>query len=365
MNARWTVTARAAAHVVAVVWALTGSAGAQGKVLPKPATKTAGTPPAAGRKIGGAVALVHHVESPLLECVVSANGATTVIYTKDTKLRFFRVADHMSGDEKKIGKNDNAFPYPIAGLHISPDGERVFGMINASTLAVVTKRPKILHHLRGNVGLTDLALHPNGERLVAGLRGGLVRIWDTTTGKPVKYLQAHAEDIHNLMFFPDGKYFVTSAADNSIRFFSFPDGLKIRELPVPQPPRQMCISSDGAFMVTLNGKSIQTWDLKLFSEDKRFDLPKASTRIAVSDGGKSIAVAHEDGSVSIHDITTGKRRFGWDAHPKHQIVCLRFVHVAGRSLLVTAGKHDDVVYWDVAKLAGSTKKRKKKRRRRN
>jgi WD40 repeat protein len=359
------MTARAAALVVAVVWALTDSAGAQGKAPPGPGNKPADTPPASGRKIGGAVVLVHRVESPLLECVVSANGATTVIYTKDTKLHFFRVVDHMNGDEEKIGKNDNTFPYPITGLHISPDGERVFGMIDASTLAVVTKRPKILHHLRGNVGLTDLALHPNGERLVVGLRGGIVRIWNTKTGKPVKYLQAHAKDIHSLMFLPDGKYFVTSAADNTIRFFSFPDGLKIRELPVSQPPRQMCISSDGASMVTLIGKSVQTWDLKLFSADNRFDLSTSATRIALSDGGKSIAVAHEDGAVSIHDITTGKRRFGWEAHPKHRIVCLRFVRVAGRSLLVTAGKHDDVVYWDVTKLAGSTDKRKKKRRRRN
>ncbi len=321
-----------------------------------------------GRKVEGPVALVLKDKSALVECVVSKNGATTVIYTADTKLHFFKVADHLSGDKKKIGKNDNAFPYRITGIQLSPDGERVFGMINASTLAVVTKRPKILHHLRGNVGLGAMALHPDGEQLVAGLRGGIVRIWNTKTGKPVVYLQAHDKDINNVMFLPDGKFFATSSVDNTIRFFSFPKGLKIREFPVPQPPRQMCIAKDGLSMVTLQGKTLQTWDLKLFSEDKKFEPTKPSTRIALSEDDQSLAVAHEDGSVSMHYVKSGKRRFGWDAHPKHEIVCLRFIRVEGRAILVTAARNDDVVYWDVAKIVAvhskSKAKTKKKRRRR-
>jgi hypothetical protein len=70
----------------------------------------------------------------------------------------------------------------------------------------------------------------------------------------------------------------------------------------------------------------------------------------------------------MHYVKSGKRRFGWDAHPKHEIVCLRFIRVEGRAILVTAARNDDVVYWDVAKIVAvhskSKAKTKKKRRRR-
>ncbi len=62
-------------------------------------------------------------------------------------------------------------------------------------------------------------------------------------------------------------------------------------------------------------------------------------------------------------IDTGKRLFDWDAHAGHEIVCLRYVTAGNRSLLVTAAKNDDVVYWDTAKLAPARKTRKKRRRR--
>ena len=119
-------------------------------------------------------------------------------------------------------KNDKSFPYKISHPDLTLDGKRLFGVINPSTIAVVTKKPRILHVLRGNAGLADFAINSDGVMLVAGLGGGLVRLWDTKTGKPTRYLQAHDKDISSLVFTIDGRRMITTSAVKTMRFFDFP-----------------------------------------------------------------------------------------------------------------------------------------------
>ena len=85
-------------------------------------------------------------------------------------------------------------------------------------------------------------------------------------------------------------------------------------------------------------------------------------RTAVSADGRTIAVAHEDGSVVLHDAATGKLKFGWEAHPGHEIICLQFIKPrVGKRILATAAKKGDVVYWDAKKLRAPEKDKKDKK----
>ena len=117
-------------------------------------------------KVGGPVALVHAFENPLVECAVSENGAWCAVYTRDNMLHFKKIADHLGGDKKAIGKNDTAFRYVMTRLMFTPDGEHLIGRINHSTLAIITRKPKILHHFRGMPGVITASLHTDEKYTV-------------------------------------------------------------------------------------------------------------------------------------------------------------------------------------------------------
>lgn len=319
-----------------------------------------------GRAVGGAVALVHRGAKPLVECTVSGDGSTTVMYTEGEMLHFFHLPDHFGSDEKAVGKNDRVFPYKILRIALTHGGKRLFGLINPSVLAAITKRPKILHTLRGNAGLADFALHSDGVVLAAGLRGGIVRLWDLKTGKPKRYIQAHNKDIQSIVFTIDGSRMITASADQTIRFFNFPDCLKIGEAALTGPVVEMYAARDGKTLVTFESRAAQVWDMTAFKSGRKFESETGIVQIAVSPQGKQIAIAEIDGVISLYDIEKGKRQFRWDAHPKHTIVCLQYIEpVKGRKMLVSAAAGDDVVYWELAKLGKSLgpKPGKKKPRR--
>jgi WD40 repeat protein len=113
----------------------------------------------------------------------------------------------------------------------------------------------------------------------------------------------------------------------------------------------LAFAADGATMVFHAGKQVQVWEVVAAKVKNSFDTGAPVVRTAVSADGRTIAVAHEDGTAALHDSGTGKLRFGWKAHPGHQIICLQFIRPkAGKHMLVTAAKKGDVVYWDVSKL---------------
>ncbi len=323
-----------------------------------------------GRAVGGAVALVHRGAKPLVECTVSGDGSTTVMYTEGEMLHFFHLADHFGRDELEIGKNDRAFPYRILRTALTFDGKRLFGLINPSMLAAVTKRPKILHTLRGNAGLADFALHTDGVTLAAGLRGGIVRLWDTKTGKPQRYIQAHDKDIQSVVFTIDGSRMITASADKTIRFFTFPECLKIGEAALTGPVVEMYPARDGKTLVSFESRAAQVWDMTAFKAGRKFESETGIAQIAVSPDGKQLAIAEMDGVITLYHIEKGKRESRWAAHQEHTIVCLQYIEpVKGRKMLVSAAAGDDVVYWELSKLGktpGPNKGRKKgvKKRRR-
>ena len=69
--------------------------------------------------------------------------------TRTAASRIVTLGDRLGGDVSKIGQGDNSFRYQIENAFLSPDGERLIGKINASTVAILTKKdPEALEVLR-------------------------------------------------------------------------------------------------------------------------------------------------------------------------------------------------------------------------
>lgn len=327
------------------------------------------------RPVGGAVLLVQdNFSAPLKACTVSKDGSMAVICTEDGKVHFTRLDTRLGDDPKKVGEGDNSFPYKIEDAFLSSKGERLIGRINASTVAIVTKKPKILHLLRGMPGLVVMTLHPDGVQFAGGMQNGLIRTWDTSNGKPLNYLSMlNQKTITCLSFTPDGKSLIGATDDKRLWRFNYPDGEKLSEVEVPGVVRQVAFTADGSTMVFPAGDTVRVWEVKAMTEKSSFDTGIPVLRAAVSADGRRIAVAHGGGVVALYDAATGKKKKIWEAHPGKEIVCLQLIKPRGKKrMLVTAAAKGDVVYWDVLQLitgdqeAGKKGKkgRKSKRKRR-
>lgn len=333
-------------RLVLVVLAVAVALPAQGKGKDKAKDKSK-------RPVEGAVVLVQDsFTAPIQACTVSKDGAVAVICTEDGKVHFTRLDTRLGGDPKKVGEGDNSFPYKIEDAFLSATGERLIGRVDASTVAIVTKKPKILHLLRGMPGLGATALHPDGVQFAGALRGGLIRTWDTSNGKPLNYLSMLLEKkVTWLGFSPDGKLMIAATEDKKLWSFLYPSGEKKTEVEVPEVIHHLALTADGATMVFGAGDTVRVWEFKEMKEKSSFDTGIPVVRVAVSADGRRLATGHAEGVVGLYDAETGKRKKVWEAHPDRELVCLQFLKPKGqKTLLVTAARNSDVVYWDVLQL---------------
>ena len=77
-------------------------------------------------------------------------------------------------------------------------------------------------------------LSPDGTKVVTAERTGIVGLWDAATGKQIRLLRGHGDQIHDARFSPDGKTIASARATER----------RGRGMP-RQVRRSPCISSKG------------------------------------------------------------------------------------------------------------------------
>ncbi len=85
--------------------------------------------------------------------------------------------------------------------------------------------------LTGHTGeTTSAAYSPDGTKIVTTSRGGVGRLWDTTSGKLLAELTGHADTVAMASFSPDGTRIVTASWDGTARIWDASTGESLRIL---------------------------------------------------------------------------------------------------------------------------------------
>ena len=93
--------------------------------------------------------------------------------------------------------------------------------------------------------VTSLALNATGSLAASGGSDGLIRIWDTQTGSPSRYLMRHpAGPVGAVAFSPDDRWIV-SAGPRSARVFALESGALANEIEVDGTALTAAFSPDG------------------------------------------------------------------------------------------------------------------------
>jgi WD40 repeat protein len=217
---------------------------------------------------------------------------------------------------------------PVSAVAVAPGGKilayggrGVVHMCDAET-------GKELHQLKApDGGFRGLLFSSDGKTLVSRGTNQRIRLWDTSTAKEIRHLGNPATseqmdvvnafvvgaiplglEARDVAMSPDGRR-IASASGNTVRLWDLSTG---KELPLPgghhRAPTALAVSMDGKTAVSWGGDGIiRRWEAASGKSLGQFPAPTGTTLAVFSAGGELVALANSDGTVRVHDTTSGKQ----------------------------------------------------------
>eukprot|EP00435_Cladocopium_sp_Y103_P000710 s196_g1.t1 len=150
---------------------------------------------------------------------------------------------------------------------------------------------------------------PDGAVLVSGSEDYLVKIWNASTGKCLKTLEGHTDDVWSVAYSPDGKQIASCSDDLSVRIWDAENGKCLKTLlGHTDSVRKVVYSPDSKTLASCAwDHSVKIWDASTGQCLQTLKGHKNDVwTVAYSPNGKDIASGSADRSIKIWDLATGE-----------------------------------------------------------
>ncbi|QRV86920.1 Notchless protein [Ceratobasidium sp. AG-Ba] len=151
-----------------------------------------------------------------------------------------------------------------------------------------------------------------GTRIVVGYASGIVKVWDSRTGKPVgEPLHGHTRSVNSVGYSPDGAYIVSGSDDNTVRIWDARTGQPVGE-PLHGHTRSVNsvgYSPDGAYIVSgSDDNTVRIWDALTGQPvgEPLHGHTRSVNSVGYSPDGAYIVSGSDDNTVRIWDALTGQ-----------------------------------------------------------
>lgn len=172
----------------------------------------------------------------------------------------------------------------------------------------------------------EVAFTPDGKQLVSAGESGIVRQWDSTSGRHLRQFKHHEGDVMGLAISPGGKLIASAGFDRVVRLCEQETGVIVRTLTGHQD-RINCVafSLDGKRLATASSdRTVRIWDTDSGSELVAITGHTSSvTGVAFSPDGELIASSSsDDRTVRIWNSRNGEQVrivYQGDCIPRHVV----------------------------------------------
>lgn len=256
----------------------------------------------------------------------------------------------------------------VAGVKFSPDGRRLIAAQTTLTMYTLTSQRRssvqvwdaqngaqLLGLETSGVGITCVALSPDGGRILYGYADGTVRVWSANDRGEELSLRAHQEDVSGVDYSSDGRLFLTASGDGTVRIWDSASGQMLRELSGHETSvRSAAFCPMGRQVIGgARDGSIRLWDAETGQEllCLRGDEKSVSCVAWVSDGQRVVS-GSDDGAIRLWDIPSASEAFCL-RESSSAVECIACSPKARR--IVTGHSDGKVAVWDRdhASVAGS------------
>jgi WD40 repeat protein len=111
-------------------------------------------------------------------------------------------------------------------IRFSPDGKLLAVVGNNLVLRsgeariLDTESGREIAQLRGHtIMVTDVAFHPDGQRVATCSADKTIRIWDVPTAQEILTLNGHTEGVRSIRFLAYGRKLMSASNDGTIRIW--------------------------------------------------------------------------------------------------------------------------------------------------
>lgn len=160
----------------------------------------------------------------------------------------------------------------------------------------------------------SIAFSMNGKRIAEGSSAGIVRLWNTESGRLLKTLKAHSSEVNSIAFAPDGTLFATASGDlfdaskeHTVKLWNGKTGKRIRTLSgFSAGVEALAISPDGKWLAAgSRDGSVKLWDLSNGRVSQSLKAHSTVYTVAFSPDSTRLATGSESGTVELWDVQSG------------------------------------------------------------
>jgi WD40 repeat protein len=230
----------------------------------------------------------------------------------------------------------------------SPDAQRLAaggysGLVQVWDVATGTSVLKLRGH---KADVWSVAWHPDGRLLMTASLDGAMIFWDATTGSPVRTLRGHTAGLHSAAWSPDGRWLASGSDDQAVRVWPAVASSDVGPLRESRPAaRWVAWHPDSRQLASADmDDTLRIVDVVEKKEPRALvQVPGIGLAdVSWNPAGDRLAVAANDGSITIREAGTGREISAFRQHRPYPSVAWS----PDAKRVASSGGEDSVRVWN-------------------